>query len=131
MMSLVTAEAVVPLAVKSLYNRRFVRLAERHGSILIVQSLGAYSLQVNGCRGRTGAEWADRRRLHSRGASHDLDKRPVRLAASDLLHDLVRGISAGSNGNLDGHAGNIDGGFLDGVGPADGSEVDIKVVLAR
>ena len=75
MMSLVTAEAVVPLAVKSLYNRRFVRLAERHGSILIVQSLGAYSLQVNGVADVLGLNGLTAAVYTAAGASHDLDKR--------------------------------------------------------
>lgn len=48
MVSLVTAEAVVPLAVKSLYNMAIRATCGASGSILIVQSLGAYSLQVNG-----------------------------------------------------------------------------------
>ena len=47
------------------------------------------------------------------------------LAAADLLEQFVGAGEAAGDGDVHIHTGHIEGGLLDGIGAADGSEVQI------
>ena len=105
-------------------------LPERHSGVLRVQTGGANSAQVfevadeAGLMGLTAAVYT------AAGASHDFDEVIILLAGLDHIEQLACVLKTAGNGNIDVHTGNLDRGFLDGLGAADGVDVEVLKGLA-
>ena len=125
-----TVTALEVVVVNFLDSGVKVRFSHLHSAILVVESLCSYSLKINGISYVLRLDRLTAAVYATAGASHYLNEGPVCLALSDLIHNRLSVLSAGSNANLDIHTCNIVNRFLDAVGTAYLVEFKLGVILA-